>query len=349
MILLIVLSFVFFKQKTFIGKKTLNYFPFSSYRNPSKLFCISENKSLNVVQRSTNLDTSSTQQRIRFYKTALNSILENPIIGVGLGNWKIHATEYDKPFMKDYTVPYHVHNDFLEIFAEIGIIGFILYYGIFLWIFILLFKKIKTKNHKEDKNFYLLIIASLSSLVYLADSFLNFPFTRPLIQTQNFFYLALILILLENSEKINFNFLNINYDSFSKKSIYFLIIISGVFYSGIISYKVFKSYLDQQFLKAAGSGTLSNYSRQYVESIQSEIPSIDATTVPIETLKANLIYNIKDYEYNDDTLHYMISQGRKQNPFLPYNDLTKSVLYIKQRKPTQHIYLQKMPFMRYKS
>ena len=334
MILLIVLSFVFFKQKTFIGKKDFIIIFLSLVIGILlNSFVFQENKSLNVVQRSTNLDTSSTQQRIRFYKAALNSILENPIIGVGLGNWKIHATEYDKPFMKDYTVPYHVHNDFLEIFAEIGIIGFILYYGIFLWIFILLFKKIKTKNHKEDKNFNLLIIASLSSLVYLADSFLNFPFTRPLIQTQNFFYLALILILLENSEKINFNFLNINYDSFSKKSIYFLIIISGVFYSGIISYKVFQSYLDQQFLKAAGSGTLSNYSRQYVESIQSEIPSIDATTVPIETLKANLIYNIKDYEYNDDTLHYMISQGRKQNPFLPYNDLTKSVLYIKQRKP----------------
>ena len=172
MILLIVMSFVFFKQKTFIGKKDFIIIFLSLVIGILlNSFVFQENKSLNVVQRSTNLDTSSTQQRIRFYKAALNSILENPIIGVGLGNWKIHATEYDKPFMKDYTVPYHVHNDFLEIFAEIGIIGFILYYGIFLWIFILLFKKIKTKNHKEDKNFYLLIIASLSSLVYLADSF----------------------------------------------------------------------------------------------------------------------------------------------------------------------------------
>ena len=72
------------------------------------------------------MDTSSTQQRLRFYKAALNSILDNPVFGIGLGNWKIHATEYDKPFMIDYTVPYHVHNDFLEMIAEIGIIGFIL-------------------------------------------------------------------------------------------------------------------------------------------------------------------------------------------------------------------------------
>ena len=38
----------------------------------------------------------------------------------------------------------------------------------------------------------------------------------------------------------------------------------------------------------------------------------------------------------------MIEEGRKQNPYLPYNDLTKSVLYIKQRKPdSAYIYAKK--------
>ena len=54
--------------------------------------------------------------------------------------------------------------------------------------------------------------------------------------------------------------------------------------------------------------------------------------MPIETLKANLIFNL-DYETYDDTLQFMIAEGKKQNPFLPYNELAKSILLIKQLKP----------------
>ena len=152
----------------------------------------------------------------------------------------------------------------------------------------------------------------------------------------------MILIILENESDYKQSFFKITYDSFFKKIFMLLIILSGIIYSATISYKLFKSYLDQQFLKAAGSGNFPTYSRQYVESISSDLPSIDATTVPIETIKANLIYNIKDFEYNDDTLHYMISQGRAQNPFLPYNDMTRRVLFIKKRKQdSAYIYAKK--------
>ena len=181
-------------------------------------------------------------------------------------------------------------------------------------------------------------------LVYLSDSFLNFPITRPLIQIQNLFYWCLILTVLSRGIKSKKYFISINQKSNPKKIKLILLIFIGLFYSGIISYKVYISYVEQQFLTAAGTGRFTTYSRQYVESIKSDIPSIDATSVPIETLKANLIYNIAENEYVDDTLHYMIEQGRKQNPFLPYNDLTKSVLYIKQRKPDSAYIFSKKAF-----
>jgi tetratricopeptide (TPR) repeat protein len=38
----------------------------------------------------------------------------------------------------------------------------------------------------------------------------------------------------------------------------------------------------------------------------------------------------------------MIAEGRKQNPFLPFNDLTKSVLFIRQEKPdSAYVYAKK--------
>ena len=247
--------------------------------------------------------------------------------------------------MIDYTVPYHVHNDFLELTAEMGIVGALLYFGIFFWIFYLIFNTIKSKIYKSNGVFYIIIIGFMSCLVYLADSFLNFPFTRPLIQIQNIFYWVIILAALNTQFNLTKNYsLEIYQQTKYRKLIISLIIISGLSYCGFISYKVYNSFVEQQFLTAAGNGSFSNYSRQYVESIKSDIPSIDATTVPIETKKANLIYNLSEYEIADDTLHYMIEQGRKQNPFLPYNDLTKSVLFIKQRKPDSAYFYSKKAF-----
>lgn len=334
---LIVLIHLLFKSKSFVTNKTIAIALMGILVGGiSNYLIFRNNKSLNIIERSSNLDTDSTQQRIRFYSAAIRSINENPVFGVGMGNWKIHATDYDKPFMIDYTVPYHVHNDFLELTAELGVIGFILYFGIFLWIFFLIFQSIKSGDYKEQELFFLVFIGLISILVYLADSFLNFPFTRPLMQIQNLFFWAIILVILNINFQPN---VEINFSRKPVKLIALIFILSGSIFTFYISNRVYNSFVDQQFLIAAGNGSYTNYSREEVFSIQSDLPSITASTVPIETAKANLIYNIG---FEDDTLHYMINQGEKKNPFLPYNDLTRSVLYIKQRKPdSAYVYAKK--------
>ena len=57
----------------------------------------------------------------------------NPIFGVGLGNWKLKSIDYDSKDITGYVVPYHAHSDFIQLGAELGILGFLLYLGIFLW------------------------------------------------------------------------------------------------------------------------------------------------------------------------------------------------------------------------
>ena len=341
-ILLFTLYFIF-KHKFISEKKYLIFLLISSaVAGTINTQLFKNNSSLSLIERSTNLNTSSTQQRIRFYNDALESIKKYPILGVGIGNWKLHATEYDKPYMQDYTVPYHVHNDFLEIFAELGLPGFIFYFGIFLWLFFLIFKVVKSKEF-DDNNFSdLILLIVISLIVYLADSFLNFPFTRPLMQIQVLFFWALFLVIIGH----NYTFKNIfsielNLEKVYQKIIPLVLISSGLCFSIFISQKVFKSFRDQQFLTAAANGSYTNYSREYVESLESDIPSVTATTIPIETLKVNLIYNLKD-ENLDDTLHYMIAKGKSQNPFLPFNELAKSVLLIKQENPdSAYVYAKK--------
>ena len=143
-----------------------------------------------------------------------------------------------------------------------GIVGALLYFGIFFWIFYLIFNSIKSKIYKSNGVFFIVLIGLISCLVYLADSFLNFPFTRPLIQIQNLFSWAIILAALNTKFKLKNNFsLEINQCTKIRKLIFLLIIVTGMSYSGYISYRVFNSFVQQQFLTAAGNGSFSNYSR----------------------------------------------------------------------------------------
>jgi O-antigen ligase/tetratricopeptide (TPR) repeat protein len=340
----IVASFIL-KEKNFILKRQLPILLISLiFGGVINYFTFQNSQGINVISRTTSFDDSSTQQRLRFYKAALTSIIESPITGVGIGNWKIYSTKYDKPFMSDYSVPYHAHNDFLEITAELGIIGFILFFGIFFYISYLIFNSIKSKEYLTNDLFYIITACCISLIVYLADSFLNFPFTRPLIQVQNIFYLTLILVIIGNKIFLkNPLSLKLNQKTLFKKGLLFLLIISGLSFSSYISIRVYNSFVNQQFLLAAGAGNVPDYSKEYIESIDSQLPSITATTIPIETLKAGLVMNITDLKISsEDTLQYMIDQGRKQNPFFPFNEFTNSILYVRKLNPdSAYVYAKK--------
>ena len=71
------------------------------------------------------------------------------------------------------------HNDFLEITAELGILGGLLYiliFGRLIYVFLL---RIKLDN-SENSLFYFLCLASLGT--YIIDALLNFPMERYIMQ-----------------------------------------------------------------------------------------------------------------------------------------------------------------------
>ena len=69
----------------------------------------------------------SVNERLNFYKIAINDIKTYPVLGVGIGNWKLTSIQRANKFLAGYRVPFRVHNDFLEVAAEIGIIGGLLF------------------------------------------------------------------------------------------------------------------------------------------------------------------------------------------------------------------------------
>tara|TARA_S200000501_G_scaffold364999_1_gene397861 strand:+ start:607 stop:1410 length:804 start_codon:yes stop_codon:yes gene_type:complete len=153
----------------------------------SNLYLGSDNTA-SLQSRLTSLNTQdeSTNQRVRFYKHGISHLMENPIFGIGIGNWKQKSIEYDSENIKNYVVPYHLHNDFLQYGTETGIIGMFLYLLLFLTLLIENIKRI-------DSNYFLSTSLIISLSVLFIDSNLNFPHHRPIMMI----LLAVIISLTE--------------------------------------------------------------------------------------------------------------------------------------------------------
>ena len=82
-----------------------------------------------------------------------------------------------------------MHNDFLEVAVELGIVGLTLFLLIFIYPIYFLLKQIKIKNLKTEH-----IVVLSAVFIYIIDSNLNFPFTR----AASLSYLALLLGLIYN-------------------------------------------------------------------------------------------------------------------------------------------------------
>ena len=143
-----------------------------------------DNFSVNKRLSTLNTEDESVNQRIRFYNNGIEQIIENPLIGVGIGNWKIKSIEYDSQNIQSYVVPYHMHNDFLELGAELGLLGLLLYLFFFTERIFFLAKSILLDSN--EKSFFLL----LSIIIIFIDSNINFPFQRPIIIIPLMFMIA---------------------------------------------------------------------------------------------------------------------------------------------------------------
>ena len=155
------------------------------------------NKGADAISRAASISLStkdgSVNQRLRYYEDVLTHVKSNPIFGTGLGNWKIKSIDYDSKDIVGYIVPYHAHSDFIQLGAELGIIGFLLYLGIFIWAIYYVYILIRySKITVEEKVFLFLMLTSLG--VYSVDANLNFPIARPQVLVVWTLVMALIAV-----------------------------------------------------------------------------------------------------------------------------------------------------------
>jgi len=230
-------------------------------------FLYSQKGELKSLVRITNYNDSSVSYRKNLYSEALEGIKDYPLTGVGIGNWKILSIKYAKDRIEGYQVPYHVHNDFLHIGAEIGIIGFLIFGLIFVIILYTLFKLLKKKD-----NFLLYFFLALSIFVYILDSTFNFPRARIYSQIN---IILLISFIVGNTSF----FLSTNKSPFRYVNYFILIFLP---FGTYISYKVYKSSVIQKKIIYDFNQNPSNYLVPFseIEEVDPKIPSISNVTFP---------------------------------------------------------------------
>jgi O-antigen ligase len=280
------------------------------------------NRGANAVSRAATIslttNDSSIAQRLRYYEDVLTHITANPFLGVGLGNWKLKSIDYDAKDINGYIVPYHAHSDFIQLGAELGILGFLLYSGIFIWALIYVYRLLKNSNLKSEKKVFLFL--TLTSLgVYSVDANLNFPIARPQVLVVWTLILAVITTFYQNEQKKSLK------TRLSKQQTnYFLIWALLLLLPSIyINNSVYKSLKGQMILLQDFNSNQFSLPLNNVDGVVPDIPNITVTTIPINSVKARYYVNAKKY----DKALALIEEGTKANPFLHYSAILKSQIF----------------------
>lgn len=297
------------------------------------------NKGADVIARASTISISTTDgsisQRLRYYEDVLTHLKLNPFLGTGLGNWKLKSIDYDSKDIVGYVVPYHAHSDFIQLGAELGIVGFLLYLSIFLFAVYYVYVVIRFSTIAlEEKVFLFLLLTALG--VYSVDANLNFPIARPQVLVVWATVMALIMIYYQKyklqeakpkeNKKLNLAFL----------SMALLVVVPSLY----VTNTVYKSLKGQMFLLQDFNTNKYSVPINQVETFVPDIPNITVTTIPINSVKARYFFNAKKY----DKALALLEKGTGANPYLFYSEVLKSQIYLAQQKLDSALFYGKKAF-----
>ncbi|MCZ2487194.1 O-antigen ligase family protein [Aquirufa antheringensis] len=273
-----------------------------------------------VTKRIGDINIASEQNsRIHLWGTAADYALHHPILGAGYGNWKLASIPYERDRANELFVPYHAHNDFIEMFADLGLVGGLCFAGLFL---LLLYYTVQFLNQKRGDEL-MVIIAFLAVTCYGVDALLNFPAERTAMQTMLSLAAALVLIPLDKTSR-------------NLRALPFIYLIAGaalLIPAIYIANETFESLKIQKFVMGEVNADPKMATIE-VEKLP-DIPNLSSSTLPMKAMLSR--YYIRDKRF-DDALR-VLKESENDNPFLHYNDFLRTSIYASLNKmDSAHFY-----------
>ena len=249
-----------------------------------------------------NVSLASDGGRKEFWMAAIEGFKSSPLLGVGIGNWKLIPKEELVKSKKDnnHFYPRRAHNDFLQVLSEIGILGFVIFAALFGVVYYIL---ITSFFRHEDKESKLIALISLAGFVaYSLDSLINFPSERTPIQLLGFLTIVIALSLLKKDKNIEF-----------PKYIKFIMLGLGVMLI-YLNNQMFVSAKYQMIVRnnIRGKNILKDkYKVSYDEmnKLYPPFPKLNFMGQPIDYAKAVLAYSEGKYIQSMDHLNLAIEES----------------------------------------
>ncbi|MFM7400388.1 MAG: O-antigen ligase family protein, partial [Bacteroidota bacterium] len=143
-----------------------------------------------VTKRLNDVVLDSKQaSRLSLWSKSIIAAKQHVPWGVGIGNNKLVAMEFDRYYYNDVRFSLHPHNDFLEVLVELGVPGALMYISFFG----LLFFSIASVFKRDSDTMWQVLIILMMFTVYLFDAVVSFPMDRAINQTLFMFITALVL------------------------------------------------------------------------------------------------------------------------------------------------------------
>ena len=288
----------------------------------------SGSKTTSALQRASTIAVStkdnSINQRLRYYEDVVTHLASNPIFGTGIGNWKIKSIDYDKIDIQGYVVPYHAHSDFIQIGAELGIIGFLLYLGVFVLSALFVLKILRTEQlPKRDKVFSFILVIALG--VYFIDANLNFPIARPQVLCTWALIIALINFYYQKSKTLEEE---PKKEALKQPILLFAFPLIGlllVLPSVSVANTTYNALIAQMTILRDFNSNQYNVPLNQIESFVPQMPNITVTTIPMDAIKARYYNHYGKYDQALAALEKSINA----NPYLRYSEILMSQIYSK--------------------
>ncbi|MEE4112855.1 MAG: O-antigen ligase family protein, partial [Desulfobacteraceae bacterium] len=150
-----------------------------------------------IIERFLALDQGGNG-RLDFWRDSLPMIADHPL-GIGLAAFKTVFPVYHVSAVSDASMPYYLHNDWLQLLAETGWIGLISLGGAFLVFMGRSVVRIRRMDPASDPQRFFLAVGAFSGLVALGfHSLMDFNLQIPANATYFVMLLALVQVLVHD-------------------------------------------------------------------------------------------------------------------------------------------------------
>jgi O-antigen ligase/Tfp pilus assembly protein PilF len=135
-----------------------------------------------IYEDTKNEHTETINERLFLWSNTVEMIKEHPLLGVGLGNWKIHFPKYKMDGLRSeqgeifFQRP---HNDYLWVMSEMGVFGGIAYMMIFGSLLFYIFRLLREKKLQESSDYLEVLILTCGLFAFMIFSFVDFSKERP--------------------------------------------------------------------------------------------------------------------------------------------------------------------------